>query len=266
MFFGVSVPSDVDEETKALGIPRVHMTGGISDYFIDKDGNKLTSKFISGPFYDIPAAKENPGLVYRLTDAGLRGSHLYSDGARYRAFGGRITIGVQYDSTPSRSATVISTAKFKIPYSPIEGSLLGMGDRINIRESHERTSTDAGDTSRILHRSFYLGKDNSILNNLLLHKTNTSASNRSVGEDSFEFSRVDSTTLRILGVNNGFDNWNGPSPSPIYSRFGITGFDNLDLNDIYLDLGFNFAAASPTVDAFLLHYMTAEIITCGPGA
>jgi hypothetical protein len=176
-----------------------------------------------------------------------------------------------YDSIPSRSAIVISKAQFKIPYSPIEGSLFGVGDRINIRENHERTSTDAGDTSKFLYRSFRLGKDPAILNNTELHKTSTSTGNKAVGEDSFEFTRVNSTTLRILGSDNGFDNWNGASNSALYSRFGVTNFDNFDLSDIYLDLGFNFGTSStvgssPAVDAFLLHYMMAEIITCGPGA
>ncbi|SDX24249.1 hypothetical protein SAMN05216333_12338 [Nitrosomonas oligotropha] len=264
--FGVSVPSDVDEETKALGIPRMNMTGGFSDYLIDKDGNKLASKFISGPFYDIPSAKDHPGLIYRPTDAGIGGNVLFADGTRWRAVGGAINVLLKYNVAPTRSATPVSVAKFVLPYSPIEGSLWQDGDLMEFTSVIERTSTDAGDNTKTIYRDVHIGSNATMANNDPIASTTTAAANDGIPELMLRFRRIDSTTIQHLGIRvNAFDNWGGPSTNNPHSAYGISNFENMDRANMNVDFGLHFSAA-PTVDAARLYFVFARLVTCGPGA
>lgn len=263
--FGISVPSDVDEETKALGIPRVHTTGGSPDYFIDKDGVQLIHASIKCPFYDAPSAVANPGLSARFDDVpGM----WYSDGVRWRPFGGRIALKAVYynDVAATRSLSVTSQFKVRIPYSLLNGSLFRDGDQIKIQACYQRLYLHGDDSTKIIHRSIYAGSNSSIpANNTLIHETNTSATNDGVPEHEFCFRRMDSTTVQVIGAPSFvFNMFNGPSPNDLATPMGVSDIANMDINDTYIDWCLRWAGATaPTYDAGVLYNGLIEFVAVG---
>lgn len=241
---------------------RVHTADDIPDYLMDKDGIQLIGSSIKCPFYDAPSAVANPGLSARFDDVpGM----WYSDGVRWRPFGGRIALKAAYyhDVNATRSTSVVSQLKAKIPYSLLNGSLFRDGDQIKIQAAYQRLYLDAGDNTKIVHRSIYAGSNSSTpANNTLIHETNTSATNDGVPEHEFCFRRMDSTTVQVLGANSVYNMWNGPSPTDLMTTMGVSDVSNMDINDTYIDWCFRWAVA-PTVDAAVLYSGLIEFVAAG---
>lgn len=266
---GRGTPPGSGHVSKAEILARMRENNAVTsenNIFFDKDGNKLASKFVSGPFYDIPSAKDHPGLIYRPTDAGIGGNVLFADGTRWRAVGGAINVLLKYNVAPTRGATPVSVAKFILPYSPVEGSLWQDGDLMEFSSVIERTSTDAGDNTKTIYRDVHIGSNATMANNNSIASTTTSAANDGISELMLRFRRIDSSTIQHLGIRvNAFDNWSGPSTFNPHSAFGITDFENMDAANMNVDFGLHFSAA-PSVDAARLYFVFARLVTCGPGA
>ena len=213
-------------------------------------------------FRDVPFAKANKGYRIALLDEGLEGQIIYSDGRRYRAEGGQIIFAPTFDSVPTRTNVLQKHAQVKIPYSPIEGSLLKDGDLIEFTIAHNRLYIDAGDNTKVLSRSIKVGKSTDILSNKELLSWPATATNQKVfAENRLAITRKDCTSLQFLGNWTRWDNWNGASDTdgPYTPTLGC---DNFDLFDIYMQVGLKFDVA-PTKDAAKVTFCQAIIKTCG---
>ncbi|QOJ24078.1 MAG: hypothetical protein HRU78_10840 [Gammaproteobacteria bacterium] len=179
-------------------------------------------------------------------------------------------MGVKYNATPTRSGTFDSKLKIKIPYSPLNGSFLQNGDMIRIQASYQRLFLDAGDSTKFLFRRLFLGRSTNPANNKELLVTNGAVANDGCAEHNLVIKKTDSSTFQILGKQVVFNLWDGNTATDLYSINGVTDIDNIDIQDAYLDFGFNFGTSItvgvPAIkDAAHLYSCFIEIITCGSG-
>lgn len=248
---------------KRMNFVRASRSGNVPTLLVDYDGTELFPCSLKCPFYDALSAIANPGLSARFDDVpGM----WYSDGVRWRPFGGRVVLKTTYyhDVAATRATSVTSQCKVKIPYSLLNGSLFRNGDQIKIQSAYQRLFLDAGDTAKFLYRGIYAGKDaNTPANNTQIHELNvTTTSNDGVPEHEFCFRRMDSTTVQVLGANNLFNMWNGPSASDLMTPMGVSDITNMDMNDTYLDWCLRWGVA-PAVDAGVLYNALVEFVAAG---
>lgn len=227
-------------------------------------------------YYDVPSAKANKGIKIRLLDDGLNYPVIYSDGARYRALGHQIVFRPTFNTVPTRGSVIAKHAEIKIPYSPVEGSLWGNDDTIELAMAHERLNNNAADNTKILTRVINIGKNETITNNREFLKWSPTAINQKVvAEGKMVLCRLDCTTVRAFGNWSRFDNWNGAnSADGQYNEWGTRIHDNMDLHDTYIQIGYLFhvdalpttppyTGVAPTIDAVRQTFFEARINTCG---
>lgn len=248
----------------------------INDVFVDKNNVQIFDVDVECDYYDIPRAKGNKGLRVALLDPQLNYPVLVSDGSRYRGVGGQILFKPIFNTTPTRGSVIAKHAEIKIPYSPVEGSLWGNDDTIELAMAHERLNNNAADNTKILTRIINIGKDSDINNNKEFIKWSPTAINQKiVAEGRMVLGRQDCTTVRGFGNWSRFDNWNGAnSADGQYNEWGTKNIDNMDLYDTYIQIGFLFHTAAlptdppytgvaPTIDAVRNTFFDARINTCG---
>jgi hypothetical protein len=256
------------ENALAAGMIRKATSGG-SDMLIGADDTQLIPSNIKCPFYDAPLAKGNRGLVVFFTDVGS-GQLCFSDDYRWKPVGGRVNAGVKYNAVPTRSGTFDSKLKIKIPYSPLNGSFLQNGDMIRVQASYQRLFMDAGDNTKFLIRRLLFGRSSNPIDNKELLNSYGAIANDGCAEHNLVIKRTDSSTMQLLGKQVVFNMWDGNTTTDLYSINGITDIDNMDMQDVYLDYGFNFGTSNTvgvaaTKDAAHLYSCFVEIITCGSG-
>lgn len=260
--FPFHVPADSQDIINEGDLLVAGRSGNDLTHSKDKSGTQIFDVDVECDYYDIPRAKGNKGLRVALLDPQLNYPVLVSDGKRYRAIGGQIIFAPTFDSVPTRTNVLQKHAQVKIPYSPVEGSLLKDGDLIEFTIAHNRLYIDAGDNTKVLSRSIQVGKSTDILSNKEILSWPATATNQKVfAENRLVITRKDCTSLQFLGNWTRWDNWNGASATdgPYTPTLGC---DNFDLFDIYMQVGLKFDVA-PTKDAAKVTFCQAIIKTCG---
>lgn len=214
-----------------------------------------------------PAATGNAGMVIPITGVSSKNYDLfYSNGTRWYPVSGfvdlalwRTKITVAAANSNKTTPNAVSVLKITIPYSATNGSLIGNGDTVEMKLTHERSAAGSGTVSR----GIYLGTDGSApLNNVKIdERNNTSTTNIYVTEEP-AFHRVNSTTVNFVG-RKSLDQWSGNTATDVGDDGDtVTAIPSFDANTLYLDVVLQHA--SNVAESLIFDYGLIRLWSTGP--
>ena len=202
-------------------------------------------------FAELPAANAVAAYTaqYLVTDVGIGGSVWYSDGTRWRAVGGRVTL----RDLQSQVVGVAQAGGQNLAECAIPAGLVRDGDIIRVSNAVGKSGT-SDSVIRAIRVSASSGATAGVA--LVGGSSFPGTTNRSAGEK-VEFRRVSSTQLRPIGNGSGVSPFAGNNATALQSPVTVVNMDSATFyiaNTITMTSG----TETPTQDTFVV-----ELLTCG---
>ena len=194
----------------------------------------------------LPAANSvTLGTSYLVTDVGVGGSVWYSDGTRWRVWGGFVILGEMQAPVTSNNGT---TDTVQVSFGPFPANLLQTNDRIEISANGFKNATT--DNATI---NFRIGTGNSI--------ADTSIGSFTIATIVLSFSAM--VGLKLKNASNSFQSFSLTPTAPFATfsatlvSYALPGFSA----QYYITLSSKFTSGGFTT--LVTENMQARLITCG---
>ena len=171
----------------------------------------------------------------------------------------RTKITVDAANSNETTGNAVSVLKIAIPYNTNNGSMLGDGDTIDMRLTHERSAGGSGNTSRTV----FIGSHATLpLNNISADKRNNTSTTNIYVPESPSFHRVNATTVNFVG-RKSLDQWGGNTATDVGDDGdAVTSIPSMDANITYIDIVLRHA--SNVSENLIFNYGLIRLLSTGP--